>query len=232
MVRLWVMDCSWDKTTHLNTSPQKLWFFSFCFVFWLFIARRLLSPTSLPQSIDHISFITLAKRCVPVKRKSWTSWRSSVQEGEKSFLFRLSDGFHHTKCCGTFRFCRSVSYKNVEKKKKKRLVPCTWKWHPINSNRILLGLAASAGAGHSVNPESSPPSLLKAFSLMTLQRWEEVAAQKGLESKGGIDPGTRPSFVSLPPASSSSSSPHALSPLSPLTSLCQFSFPLLLFPSF
>lgn len=94
-----------------------------------------------------------------------------------------------------------------EKKKEKRLVPCTWKWHPINSNRILLGLAASAGVGHSLNPESSPPSLLKAFSLMTLQRWEKVAAQKGPGSKGGIDPGTRPSFLSLPRASSSSSSP-------------------------
>lgn len=94
----------------------------------------------------------------------------------------------------------STSYKRA---KKTCLVPCTWKWHPINSNRILLGLAASAGVGHSLNPESSPPSLLKAFSLMVLQRWEKVAAQKGLESKGGIDPGTRPSFLSLPPASSS-----------------------------
>lgn len=100
-------------------------------------------------------------------------------------------------------------------KNKTCLVPCTWKWHPINSNRILLGLAASAAVGQSLNPESSPPSLVKAFSLMTLQRWEKVAAQKDLEGKGGIDPGTRPSFLSLTPASSSFSLQLHLS-------LCQF----------
>ncbi len=101
--------------------------------------------------------------------------------------------------------------------KKNCHVPCTSKWHPINSNRIVLSLAASAGVGHSLNPESSPPSLLKAFSLMTLQRWEEVAAQKGLESKGGIDPGKQPSTGSLPHASppSSSSSPFVLLLTSP-----------------
>ena len=89
----------------------------------------------------------------------------------------------------------------MREEKKTSLVLCTWKWHPINSNRILLGLAASAGVGHSLNPESSPPSLLKAFSLMTLPRWEKGPAQKGLESKGGIDPGKRPSSLSLPPPS-------------------------------
>lgn len=39
-----------------------------------------------------------------------------------------------------------------------------------------------------------------------------MAAQKGLESKGGIDPGTRPSFLSLLSASSSSF-PFVVSPL-------------------
>lgn len=97
-------------------------------------------------------------------------------------------------------------------------VPCTRKWHPINSNRILLGLAVSAGVGQSLNPESSPPFLLKAFSLMTLQRWGKVAAQKDLESKGGIDPGAQPSSLSLTPASSRVSCVF-LSPLFPFTSI-------------
>lgn len=100
--------------------------------------------------------------------------------------------------------------------KKRCLVRCTWKWHPINSYRTLLGLAASAGVGHSLNPVSCPPSLLKAFSLMTLQRWEKVAAQKDLESKGGIDPGTRPSFLSLPLTSSPTASPFVSSPPIPI----------------
>ncbi len=120
----------------------------------------------------------------------------------------------------------------LHKREKTCLVPCTWKWHPINSNRILLGLAASAGVGHSLNPESSPPSLLKALSLMTLQRWEKVAAQKGLESKGGIDPGTRPSFLSLPLLLP----PPPLLLFSPVSSPSPLSvcsrFPLLLSPSF
>lgn len=62
---------------------------------------------------------------------------------------------------------------------------------------------------------------------MTLQRWENVAARKGPESKGGIDPGKQPSFLSLPPASSSSSnSPLTLSPLISVTlSLCRVVFP-------
>lgn len=117
----------------------------------------------------------------------------------------------------------STSYKNVRKKKNPALFL-------VPESDIQLILTASAGVGHSLNPESSPPSLLKAFSLMPLQRWEKVAAQKGPESKGGIDPGKRPSFLSLPPASSSSSSPFcSLAVSSPFTSLCQFMFPLLFF---
>lgn len=58
----------------------------------------------------------------------------------------------------------------------------------------------SAGVCRDLNHESSPPSLLKAFSLMILRRWEKVAVQEGVECRGEIDPGNPPSFL-LPPLS-------------------------------
>lgn len=117
----------------------------------------------------------------------------------------VDDHHYQPKCSAIFRFCTGA-WVEMCKKRPLFLIP---------ESDMQLILTESCLAWQHQLLSVTVWTLSQAFSLMTLQRWEKVAAQKDLESKGGIDPGTRPSFLSLTPASSSPSLPLHLS-------LCQF----------
>lgn len=77
----------------------------------------------------------------------------------------LFSEFHQPDCAGTYWFSWSRTELNM-----KPAVLCTREGRPVNSNLSPSVSAESAGGGHSLNLESAPPSHLKAFSLMILQR--------------------------------------------------------------